>query len=84
MGFHTEDPGGGKEPRVCFRGRVRPNLTDPSCTDGLPLPTRTPAVFPPKEQRAKGGKGSNPLRGTLQSQTTLDEVCLALDYPLTS
>lgn len=81
-GFQTEDavllmrqvPGSVKEPRVCFRERVQPDLTDPSCTDVLPLPTRTPVVFHPKEQCAKGGEGSNPLRGTLQSQTTLDEA----------
>lgn len=67
-------PGSVKKPGICFRERVQPNLTNPSCTDVLPLPTRTLIAFYAEEQYAKGAEGLIPLRGTLQSQTTLDEV----------
>lgn len=73
-----------EEARYLFRERVQPNLTNPSRTDVLPLPTRTLIAFYPKEQDAKGAGGFVPPRGPLRSQTTLDEVvCLALDCPPT-
>lgn len=34
---HRQVPGSRKKPGVCFRERVQPNLTNPSCTDVLPL-----------------------------------------------
>lgn len=49
--------GSRKKPGVCFRKRVQPNLTDPSHTDVLPLPTRTLAVLFPKEQSGKAVGG---------------------------
>lgn len=67
-------PGSVKTTGVCLWQRVQPNLTNPSRTDGLPLPTRTLIAFYPKGQYAKGAEGLIPLRGTLQSQTTLDEA----------
>lgn len=80
--FQTKDPvlltrqvpGSVKKPGICFRERVQPNLTNPSCTDILPLPTRTLIAFYPKEQYVKGAEGLIALRGTLRSQTTLNEV----------
>lgn len=73
-----------EEARYLFRERVQPNLTNPSRTDVLPLPTRTLIAFYPKEQDAKGAGGFIPPRGPSRSQTTLDEVvCLALDCPPT-
>lgn len=67
-------PGSVKTTAICLRQRVQPNLTNPSCTDVLPLSTRTLIAFYPKGQYAKGAEGLIPLRGTLQSQTTLDEA----------
>lgn len=67
-------PGSVKKPEgTCRRERVQPNLTNPSCADVLPRPSRT-LVFYPKEQCAKGAGGSVPRRGTRRSQTTADEV----------
>lgn len=63
-----------EEARYLFWERVQPKLTNPSRTDMLPLPTRPLIAFYPKEQYAKGAEGFIPLRGTLRSQTTLDEV----------
>lgn len=67
-------PGSVKKPEgICRRERVQPNLTNPSCADVLPRPSRT-LMFYPKEQCAKGAGGCVPRCGTQRSQTTADEV----------